>query len=412
MANLKVFVSSTCYDLGVIRAQLKGLIEQLGFEPILSEYKDVLFDPRTHTHTSCVEEVSSADIVILLIGGRYGGRAVPEAVSAVDIESLMKASKSLDSLKSRENLSVTQLEVLKAIESRIPVFAFVDDRVMHDHATYEKNKNKEIISQLEFASIEKSETAKFIFEFINFLRHRSSNNAIINFGSFGDLEDAIKRQFSALFQKLLSESRRAKDEIQKISNLSDQLEALKAAVLTAVGTENEKKVARAVVRFRRMVEFLREFGISNILEIPKDETLARNVGILRAVGIVSIFDLPPNVAKKAQISNVSSYRPTTIILMHDGSVLSSRYGINESSLEADWKDFFSLPEATRGVVFGTLSEMYPSPSGRFIRKEKIKGDDLRQSLIFIENKARENDTSDDLLNSDEDEEEGGSIHRE
>ena len=148
MANLKVFVSSTCYDLGVIRAQLKGLIEQLGFEPILSEYKDVLFDPRTHTHTSCVEEVSSADIVILLIGGRYGGRAVPEAVSAVDIESLMKASKSLDSLKSRENLSVTQLEVLKAIESRIPVFAFVDDRVMHDHATYEKNKNKEIMPRL------------------------------------------------------------------------------------------------------------------------------------------------------------------------------------------------------------------------------------------------------------------------
>ncbi|MFX6540584.1 hypothetical protein ABTG54_21290, partial [Acinetobacter baumannii] len=89
---------------------------------------------------------------------------VPEALAKLDFDSLKKESKSIESLKKQENLSVTQLEILKAVESGIPVFTFVDSSVWHDHALYEKNKDKPIINDISFPSIEKPETASFIFE--------------------------------------------------------------------------------------------------------------------------------------------------------------------------------------------------------------------------------------------------------
>lgn len=63
MAGLRVFVSSTCYDLSVIRSQLRIFIQDLGHEPSMSDYSDLLYYPRIHTHTSCVDEVASADVV-------------------------------------------------------------------------------------------------------------------------------------------------------------------------------------------------------------------------------------------------------------------------------------------------------------------------------------------------------------
>ena len=207
MANLRVFLSSTCYDLSVVRGQLRQFIEGLGHEPVMSDYNDVVYDPRTHTHTSCIDEVSGADAVVVIIGSRFGGRVIPQALAKVDLEALKLVSKNSELLKTKENISITQLEVLKAIEASIPVFAFVDDRVMHDHATYEKNKSKSIADQIEYDSIEKPETARYIFEFINFLRLRSTNNGITTYSRLQDIEDALKKQWSGLLQRLLFEHR-------------------------------------------------------------------------------------------------------------------------------------------------------------------------------------------------------------
>ncbi|WP_158694106.1 DUF4062 domain-containing protein, partial [Cronobacter malonaticus] len=76
MAGLRVFVSSTCYDLSLLRSQLRIFIQNLGYEPMMSDYSDLLYDPRQHTHTSCIDEVSSADVVVLIIGSRFGGKVV------------------------------------------------------------------------------------------------------------------------------------------------------------------------------------------------------------------------------------------------------------------------------------------------------------------------------------------------
>lgn len=90
MAGLRIFVSSTCYDLSVTRSQLRTFIQSQGHEPLMSDYSDILYDPRLHTHTSCVDEVATADIVVLIVGSRFGGKSVPEALSKLDFEKLDK----------------------------------------------------------------------------------------------------------------------------------------------------------------------------------------------------------------------------------------------------------------------------------------------------------------------------------
>ena len=41
MAGTKIFVSSTCYDLSVLRAELRNFILSLGHEPVMSDYADI-----------------------------------------------------------------------------------------------------------------------------------------------------------------------------------------------------------------------------------------------------------------------------------------------------------------------------------------------------------------------------------
>jgi hypothetical protein len=52
MAKLRVFVSSTCYGLGVLRTELRPFIASLGYEPVMSEFSDILYDLHVYRHIS------------------------------------------------------------------------------------------------------------------------------------------------------------------------------------------------------------------------------------------------------------------------------------------------------------------------------------------------------------------------
>ena len=106
----------------------------------MSDYEDILYDPRIHTHTSCVDEVKNCDVLLLIIGSRFGGEASAEALSKINFEMLKNENNNVELLKENGCLSVTQLEVLKAIESSMPVYTFIDKQVWHDHLLYEKTK--------------------------------------------------------------------------------------------------------------------------------------------------------------------------------------------------------------------------------------------------------------------------------
>src|SRR6266481_3633603 len=76
MQKPSIFVSSTCYDLKQLRADLYSYVDQAGFEPVLSEYPSFPVDPDERTVENCRKAVENrADVFVLVIGGRYGSVA-------------------------------------------------------------------------------------------------------------------------------------------------------------------------------------------------------------------------------------------------------------------------------------------------------------------------------------------------
>lgn len=359
MPSPKVFVSSTCYDLGMAREQLRAFLLRLGYDPILSEYSDVLYDPRTHTHTSCIQDVPNADMVVLLIGSRFGGRAVPEALSVIDLESLVNSSFDVTVLNDPEKLSITQLEVLKAIDASVPVFAFVDEKVMHDQLVYQKNKD--ISDKIRFPSIDKPETAKYIFEFISFLHHRNKGNAVIPFSRISDIESHLLKQWGSLFQKLLREQREGASDARKMFTISEQIEDIKTAIISTIGNAQSRDVARGVIKYRRLADFLSGLQLPNYSVVtegtsPFDELLSE-------AGIVAVRDIPGS-------------RPTfgrSALIKSDGTFYEMRFPRDFLTRVAlDWTTFVALTPEVRGIIFDAISDMgHMGPSQLRYRAEQF-----------------------------------------
>lgn len=354
----------------------------------MSDYNDVVYDPSSHTHTSCIDEVAGVDAVIVIIGSRFGGTVVPQALQSVDIDALKSISKSHEILKTKENLSITQLEVLKAIERSVPVFAFVDQRVWHDHATYEKNKGKPIADQIEYDSIDKAPTAKYVFEFINFLRHRSSNNAISTFSRLQDIEDALRRQWSGLFQHLLLERRTRVLDRRRIEDLTEQFENLKAAILAAVGGNDEKQIARGVVRYRRLYDF------ATSLSLQHEATLAGPPltwsAFLETIQVTSVEDPPISLRSESVLGR----SPSQVMHKADGTFYLVSRPFDLEFIAAEWSAFMNIRQESRAVIVEALSEMrggsanpmmrrfvryVPHSMDEFIAIQKAKGEEQGSS---------------------------------
>lgn len=371
MSELRVFISSTCYDLSLLRAQLRSFIKSIGYEPVMSDFEDILYDPRNHTHTSCIDEVSNCDMLILIIGSRYGGKAKPEALSKVSFEALKSESANVESLKNEENLSVTQLEVLKAIESGMPIYTFIDKRVWHDHALYEKNKNSEIIDKIIFPSIDKQETAKYIFDFINFVRLRNTNNTIFPFEKGQDIEEILKKQWSYYFQRLLREQRIIDGDRKRLDVLSERFEDLKTAILTSINDGGQKEIAQGVVKYRTLLDFLASLKHNMTEYIASTEDPWEKV--------LETFDICRIVNPKPQDFVYDGYtrmgRMRHFLEFKDGTFCEAR--ITPSGLErleSDWNSFIKLSRKNREIIAEALVEL-PRGIG-MIRHHKEKFADV------------------------------------
>lgn len=347
MAKLRVFVSSTCYDLGVLRSELRPFLIQLGYEPIMSDYSDVLYDPRTHTHVSCVKEIPSADVVVLIIGARFGGTAVPSALKDFNFKDLQELSTKTEILNEKERLSITQLEILTAIAESIPVYAFVEERVFHDHQVYEKNKeNKDVIGAIEFPSIQKKESARYIFEFLNYLSNRITNNSLTSFSRLEDIREHLTSQWSQLFQRLLQESRTKLVDERRYKDFSESIEDLKAVVLASVATPDLRYIAKGAIQYRRLISFVSSFDCNDIRELLLSNRTWDE--LLEAIGIV-----------EAQFGEFDErmVRPEVFLIATDGTFYRLRMTPRAyEDLRRDWDGFVKLEEHARGAIVDALLE--------------------------------------------------------
>lgn len=213
MAIPKVFVSSTCYDLAEERAQLERFINSYGFQPILSEFSDVFYDPDEHTHKACVKEVAHCDLFVLIISGRFGGKYI-----------------------SGTGESITQAEYDEARKLNIPIFAFVKNDVLQAQLYYKenlKNESKEFADKIYYPAINKQSEAVSIFSFIQSVQHAKENNAIESYSSFGDIEVHLRKQWAGLFHNFL-QKRKQQFDVEHISTILDKLSGSSAKLESLV----------------------------------------------------------------------------------------------------------------------------------------------------------------------------------
>lgn len=226
MASPRVFISSTCYDLKHIRESLKYFVKGIGYEPVLSDDGDVFYNPQSHTHNSCLDEVATCQLFVLIIGGRYGG------------------------IHQDSTESITNEEYRTAVLNNVPIFTLVDQSVSSDHHLYQMNgKNSDI--DRDKVTYPASDNVK-IFHFINEVRRKSVNNAIQPFKNFLDIEVYLKKQWAGmLFDFLL----RAKNEQQlsitnklltDLSVASKKTEELVKFVYEKVNNVNAQEVIEGV----------------------------------------------------------------------------------------------------------------------------------------------------------------------
>jgi Domain of unknown function (DUF4062) len=164
-----VFVSSTFYDLRQIRKDLADFVQDaLGYRFLISEHPSFPIDPDANTVENCRRIVEQeADILVLLIGGRYG------------------------SLVLNTDKSVTNLEYLTARAKRIPVFAFVIRDVLALLPTWEKNPGADFTASVD---------SPRVFEFIKQVRSTDSVWTF-PFDSAQDVISALRTQLAYIMRR-------------------------------------------------------------------------------------------------------------------------------------------------------------------------------------------------------------------
>ncbi len=208
MLSPRVFVSSTFYDLRYVRENLKFFIKSMGYEPILNEDGAVFYDPSMHVQDSAIGEVSSCQMFVLIIGGRFGA-------------------------KYKNNKSITNAEYERAVQDKIPVFALVEKSVLEEYHVYKANPKNETINYPEVDSTQ-------IFDFIDSVKDNVVNNALFSFSDFEEMQTYLKHQWSGMVYALLtkeSEAKKVNDMFTLLSETTKKIEFLTGQIVNSFGDQ-------------------------------------------------------------------------------------------------------------------------------------------------------------------------------
>ena len=228
MAKPRIFVSSTYYDLKHIRNSLDLFIDSLGYEPVLSEKGDIAYAHDQPLDESCYREAENSDILVLIIGGRYGSEA-----SSGDAGQKHQFYDRYE--------SITKKEFETAASRDIPVYILIEKGVYSEYQTFLKNRDNDKIVYAHVDSVN-------IFRLIEMILSLPRNNPVQAFEKFNEIECWLRDQWAGLFRELL----RRQSQRQQLTDLTTQVSELKEinetlrkyleAVLTGAPKDKKSKL--------------------------------------------------------------------------------------------------------------------------------------------------------------------------
>jgi hypothetical protein len=197
MAKPRVFISSTFYDLRQVRSDLERFIREVGYEPVQHERGQVPYGSQEKLESYCYKEIAQVDIVVNIIGGRFGSGSF------------------------EETYSISQMELKTALKLNKQSYIFVDGSVMAEYRMYLKNKE---LKGIRYVAADDER----IFRFIEEMHARPRNNQIIEFRQAEEIAIHLREQWAGLFQRFLQEQeqlpdRRAADDLHEALKTVNQL---------------------------------------------------------------------------------------------------------------------------------------------------------------------------------------------
>lgn len=198
MAKPRVFVSSTFYDLRTVRDDLDRFIRSVGFEPIRHERGHIAYGQHERPEEYAYREVDFCEILVCIIGGRFG------------------------TTSSSEPYSITQKELKTAVERGKQVYVFVEDNVHHEHRYYMANKS---VTGVRYTAVDNLK----IHEFLEEIYALPKGNPIFPFGVSSDITNMLSEQWAGLFQRLLTEHS-AKSQAALVEELQRSLQTVNQLV--------------------------------------------------------------------------------------------------------------------------------------------------------------------------------------
>lgn len=214
MAKPRVFVCSTYYDLKHVRERLKDFIADLGYEPVLFENGDIPFRSDAPLDVSCYNEVDACHMLVLIVGGRWGSPASGQG-PLTDPE--------------RYN-SVSGQEYATAAARGIPIFIFVDNNVLTEYGTFQRNRDNR---KIEYAHVDSVE----VFHFLDQIYSQPRNNPVRGFSRLDDILSWLRQQWAGLFAHALIRTRDQREiasittQIAELQFVTERLKTYSEAIL-------------------------------------------------------------------------------------------------------------------------------------------------------------------------------------
>ena len=233
MSKPRVFISSTFYDLRHIRLDLDKFIESMGYEPVRNEEGDIPYGKDSDLQEYCYKEISNIDILVSIIGGRYGSES------------------------STKDYSISQKELKTALEEDKHVFIFIQKDVASEFHTYKDNKE---VANIRYHYVDDNR----IYPFLEEIYALPKNNNIKEFETTYDIIKYLREQWAGLFKKYIDEQQRIKETVV-IRDIEGTAKTLKTLVdyLQSVNQDKGEAIELILKTNHPLVS-----SIKSLLKIP------------------------------------------------------------------------------------------------------------------------------------------------
>jgi Domain of unknown function (DUF4062) len=296
MARPRIFISSTFYDLKHVRASLDLFVRSLGFDSVLSEKGDIAYSFDRPLDESCYAEVAACDVLVLIIGGRYGAAASDQAQGS--------SSKFLERYE-----SITRREYETAAGLDLPVYVLVEKAVHAEYQTFRANRANPEVKYAHVDSVN-------VFLLLEDILSRPRNNPLFTFERFTDIENWLREQWAGLFRDLLKRAsqqaqlRALAEQIAELREINETLKTYMEAVVSKVAPERSSKLISDEAQRRSRSQLLRELSSKAIVTFLAGELETSNGGILRAID-----EAPDAAALAAALAALSGKEATAAKLV-------------------------------------------------------------------------------------------------